>query len=160
MQTGKAAPRLLLRHARHNLSARKLESAFHGCSSVPRGKYQLPSMGDQDFTLEQPLTWDEGSRISYELGLVGQCSLVVSGCTHLIYDGDNHVRNLRGARAAASDVVKHRLRLLGEVHTVRLRYASVVGLAEIPTWRHCYHIFHIDLRTSKRCSISFERRND
>ena len=34
VQTGKAAPRLLLRHARHNLSARKLELAFHGCSSM------------------------------------------------------------------------------------------------------------------------------
>ena len=34
VQTGKAAPQLLLRYVHHNLSVRKLKLAFHGCSSV------------------------------------------------------------------------------------------------------------------------------
>ena len=47
---------------------------------------------------------------------------------YLIYDGNNHVRNLREARAAASNVVMHRLRLLGEVQYV---YATSVSFSNL-----------------------------
>ena len=77
-------------------------------------------MGDQDFSMEQPLARDKGSCISCELGLIGRCCLV-SGCAHFIYDADNHVRNLRGARAVVNSVVMHRQQLSEEVHTFALR---------------------------------------